>query len=270
MTDWQGKIVLVTGGSAGLGRFIAQAFGRAGAKVVIAARNEQQLQAAAAALKAEDLDATPIVADVTRQRDVERMFIEIDQQFGRLDVLVNNAGRSGRGKAIETSVDELRELIELNFLGLVRSTQAAMPALLKSQGHLVNIGSLAAKTVSPYLGAYPASKFPVAAYSHQLRLELGPQGLHVLLVCPGPVALPDRPDRYAKLAAEKDLPAAASQAGAGVKLKGIDPAWLSEKIVRACEQRRPELIVPRRARWLFAVTALWPRVGDWIIRRMTR
>ena len=78
-------------------------------------------------------------------------------------------------------------MIDLNFLSTVRVTQAALPHLLKTGGHLVQIGSLATKIASRYLGAYAASKFPVAAYCQQLRLELGPQGLHTLLVCPGPI-----------------------------------------------------------------------------------
>ncbi len=107
-------------------------------------------------------------------------------RFGRLDVLVNNAGRSMRGKVLDTTPEQFRELMELNLIGLVRCTRAAAPHLLQQRGHVVNIGSLGAKSAARWLGAYPATKFAVAAYSQQLRLELGPQGLHVLLVCPGP------------------------------------------------------------------------------------
>jgi len=170
---------------------------------------------------------------------------------------------------IDTPVDEFRDLLELNFLALVHCTQLAVPHLLKTGGHVVNIGSLGAKAVSPYLGAYPASKFPVAAFSHQLRLELGPQGLHVLLVCPGPIALPEARARYEHLVQEKQLPAAAVKPGGGVHLKGIDPERLARRIVAACEKRQPEIVVPGRARLLLAVSALWPRLGDWIIRKMT-
>ncbi len=94
--------------------------------------------------------------------------------------------------------------------------------MLKTRGHIVNIGSLAAKMASRYLGAYPASKFAVAAYTHQLRLELGPQGLHVLLVCPGPIARPDAGQRYS---GEAGRPPGVrpERPGGGVRLKGIDP-----------------------------------------------
>ena len=91
---------------------------------------------------------------------------------------------------------QFQAFLDLNFFGTVRCTRAAVPRLLMTRGHVVNIGSLAAKMAASYLGAYPVSKFAVAAYTHQLRLELGPQGLHVLLVCPGPIARPDAGQRY--------------------------------------------------------------------------
>ena len=269
MADWNDKVVVVTGGSAGLGRYIAREFAQRGAKVVIAARNQQQLDATVKELQDAGHDVSVLATDVTNQDDVDGLFSYVNETYSRLDVLVNNAGASSRGEAIDTSVADFRALIDLNFLSVVRCTRAAIPQLLKSQGHLVNIGSLAAKTVSRYLGAYPASKFPVAAYTHQLRLELASQGLHVLLVCPGPIAMPESDRRYQDWAAQKQLPESAGRPGAGVKLKGLDPTWLARRIVRGCERRQPELVAPLRARVVLAASAVWPRLGDWIIGVMT-
>ena len=168
--------------------------------------------------------------------------------------------------AIETSADKFRELFELNFLSLVRCTQAAAPHLIAARGHVVNIGSLAGKSAARYLGAYPASKFPVSAYSQQLRLELGPQGLHLLLVCPGPIARLDAGQRYEAA----NLPPEARQPGGGVALPGIPPEELAAKILRACERRQAELVIPGKARWLFAIAQLSPSWGDWIVRKMTK
>jgi short-subunit dehydrogenase len=139
--------------------------------------------------------------------------------------------------------------------------------LLASGGHMVNIGSLAAKSASRFMGPYAASKFAVAAYSQQLRLELGERGLHVLLVCPGPIASSEpRAHSAAELAA---LPESARRPGAGVKVRPIDPDLLAGRILRACERRDPELIVPGKARLLFALSQLSPRLGDWLVRRFT-
>jgi short-subunit dehydrogenase len=118
-----------------------------------------------------------------------------------------------------------------------------------------------------YLGAYPASKFAVAAYSQQLRLELEPRGLHVLLVCPGPLQREDAGRRYDQQA--QGLPAAARRPGGGARLKAIDPLALGQRIVRACQRRERELVVPGKVRWLAALAELSPAWADWLIRRKT-
>lgn len=282
MTYWKDKTALVTGGSAGLGLAIARQLVRQGARVAIVGRDQRRLDDAAASLNLEAAggisppsdvsgDSIPaavaIRADVTQQDQVEEMARQAVLSLDRLDLLVNGAGKSARGAAASTSADQFQELWELNFLALVRCTQACLPHLLKTKGHVVNIGSLASKTASPFLGAYPTSKFPVAAFSQQLRLELGPHGLHVLLVCPGPIQRDDAGVRYSEAVGE--MPPSAREPGGGVKLKGIDPSWLARRVLTACEARSLELIVPARARLLFAIAQFWPGLGDWIVRKMT-
>ncbi len=266
MSYWQGKVALITGGSAGLGFAIAETLGGLGASVMLAARDGERLQAAVGRLREKGYRAAGFATDVTDSEQVDALISATIGEYGRLDMLVNNVGRSTRRNVLDTSPDEFRDLLELNFLSVVRCTQAAAPHLIESRGHVVNIGSLASKSVSKYLGAYPASKFAVAAYSQQLRLELKPQGVHVLLVCPGPIARDDAGQRYD--AETGDLPESANQPGGGVKLRGIPPEKLAAKILRACERRRLELIVPARARWLFAISQLWPSLGDRIIAKM--
>jgi uncharacterized protein len=267
MPRWTDKVVLITGGSAGLGRAIAQAFAAAGARVMIVGRDPQRLDEAVAAMTAAGLKVLGRRADITSPQDVRELLDHVTATCGRLDVLVNCAGRSSRGLISETPPERFAELLELNFIATVRCTQAALPLLIASRGHVVNIGSLATKTASPYLGAYSASKFPLAAFSQQLRLEYSAQGVHTLLVCPGPIRRDDAGARYD--AESAGLPDTARRPGAGVKLSGIDPHALAAKIVHACERRRPELIVPGRAKLMFAVAQLWPTLGDWILRRMT-
>jgi short-subunit dehydrogenase len=267
MSYWQGKVVLITGGSAGLGKAIAFAAAEAGARVRLAARDNERLEQTIYELSQAGFPASGFLADVTQQASAAELISTTMESYGRLDCLINNVGKSSRGNALDTSAEEFRESLEVNFLSAVHCTQAAVPHLRESQGHLVNIGSLASKTVTRYLGAYPASKFALAGYTQQLRYELGPDGVHVLLVCPGPIARSDAGERYEQQTA--GLPDGAGQPGGGVNLKGIDPAWLAQRILRACQKRRPELIVPSKARWLFAISQLWPRLGDRIIGRMS-
>jgi len=261
---WRDKIVLVTGGSSGLGRIIAETFFRAGAKLALVALEQSDVEKAAAEIGGETL---PIHADITRQEDVDRIFETVKSRFAQLDVLVNNAGRSMRGKALNTTPEQFQALFDLNVLGTIRCTRAAVPMLLERRGHVVNIGSLAAKSATKYVGAYPVSKFAVAAYSQQLRLELGPEGLHVLLVCPGPIRREN--ERLYPLEGLEDIPESARQPGAGVKVGRIDPNSLAQKILTYCERRKPELVVPGKARILFALSQLMPMLGDWIVKKST-
>lgn len=258
----------MTGGSRGLGLAIARVLVGEGAKVVIVARDEQQLAVAAKEISTAANTASWLSVDLRRDEQVNGLVAELIRLHGRVDLLVNCAGRSDRGAVAELSTERFRELIDLNFLSTVRVTQAALPHLLKTRGHVVQIGSLAAKIASRYLGAYAASKFPLAAYAQQLRMELGPQGLHTLLVCPGPIRRDDAGNRYDREAA--GLPMGAKQPGGGVKLKGIDAEWLARQILTACERRQAELVVPARAKLLFALAQLWPALGDWIVLRMTK
>ena len=272
MGYWQEKVVVVTGGSSGLGRAIAQGFAANGAHVVIAARNLDLLQSTAADIRrqygAPGREVVPISCDVTKQEDVDRLFAETAAKFGRIDVLVNNAGRSARGQAIDTTPEEFQQMWDLNFLGAVRCTRAAARHLLAAGGHLVNIGSLSAKSASRFLSAYPVSKHALAAYTQQLRLELAPHGLHVMLVCPGPVILQDRDEnRYEAQTA--GLPESARKPGGGVKLSAVKAKELVRKMLRACEKRNPELVYPRTASLLFILSQISPRLGDWILRRWT-
>jgi len=266
MYYFRNKVVLVTGGSSGLGRAIAEAAAGQRARLAIVGLEADTVRQATDEM-AGNVEILGLVADLTRQEDVDRGIGAVVERFGRLDILVNGVGRTGRGKTLDTTPEQFRELFELNFLSAVRCTRAAVPHLLAHRGHVVNIGSLAAKTAARWMGAYPATKFAMAAYSQQLRLELGPQGLHVLLVCPGPVARKD--DRLYPLEGLEGLPIRARRPGGGAKTRTISPQWLAQEILRACEERRAELVAPFKARILFAISQLWPSLGDRILLRNT-
>ncbi len=266
MNHWQNKICLVTGASAGLGLAISRTLVNHGATVVMNARTAGPLSDAAELLQATGGKVIAIPGDVTSQEDVQLIVEAVRAQFGGLDLLCNCVGQSARGAVLDTTPEDFQKLWDVNFLATVRMTRAFAPQLIERRGHLVNIGSLASKVAARYYGAYPASKFAVSAYSQQLRLELGPQGLHVLLVCPGPITRQDDAPRYA---VADTIPAAAQQPGGGAKLRSLDPIWLAERILTACEKREPELIVPWKMRLLLALAALSPKLGDWLLTKAT-
>ncbi len=264
---WQDKVCVVTGASSGLGEAIARTLAARGAQLVLVARHLERLEQTADTLRALGGKVLAVGADLTVQQDVDNLIQQVVLRFGQVDFLCNCAGRSSRGAILDTTPEDFQQLLDINFLATVRTTRAFAAALLGQRGHLVQIGSLASKVAARYLGAYPASKFALAAYAQQLRLELGPDGLHVLLVCPGPISRGDWVPRYAEAA--DGLPAEAQQPGGGAKLRGIAPTWLAERILIACEKRQPELIVPWKARALLALAQLSPRLGDWLLLRAT-
>jgi short-subunit dehydrogenase len=266
MSYWQGKTVIVTGGSSGLGSTLVEELARRGAGVVAVARGQARLDERFAQSAAQGLPVLPVAADVTLQSDVERIVRAAVDRFGAIDGLVNCAGRSTRAGILDTTPQEMQALWEINVLATVRMTRACASHVLRAKGHIVNIGSLASRTAGPFLGAYPATKHAVAAYTQQLRLELSGQGVHVLLVCPGPIRRPEAGLRYE----DGDVPAQARRPGGGARLRLLDPHRLAAEILIACEMRKPELVRPRKARLLFAAAVLSPRLGDWLIGRYTR
>ncbi len=273
MSYWENKRALILGGSSGLGRALAEVLLDRGARVAIAARGQAALSKAAAALATHGSEVVPLQADVTSAADVERLAIALNERWHGIDLVAHCAGRSMRGDAITTPPSKFHELWELNFLSAVRVAQAFTPALLRSRGHVVLVSSLAGKCAPRYLGAYPASKFPLTAFAQQLRMELGPRGVHTLLVSPGPIARTaggasgseSIPNRYADQTG--DLPESATRPGGGARLKAIDPLVLAQRILAACEGRRSELVVPAKTKLLFALAELWPTLGDRILRR---
>lgn len=264
MTNWKDKHALIVGGSAGLGMAVAKALQAAGANVAIAARDVARLDAASKDVSAAGRQVITWPVDVLDENSVAKLADRVEQEWGGLDLLVNAVGKSDRGRLEDTTPQQFRELFELNFIGTVRCTQALLPLLVRCTGSVANIGSLASKAASANLGAYPASKFAVAAFSQQLRLEQGDK-LHVLLVCPGPIRRDDAGRRYEA----ENVPPSALRPGGGVHLPGLDPEDVARKILRACEKKKPELVVPGKARLLFAIADLFPRLADWIVRRMT-
>lgn len=269
MADWYQKIVVVTGGSDGLGLVIARHFAMRRATVVILARDPSRLKSVASDL----LSLNPehrlfgIVADVTDPDSIQQAVARIIKDHQRIDVWINNVGRSIRVPLVESQLSQYRDLMEVNFFSAVECSLQSLPWLSKSSGHLVQIGSLASKTGWPLMAPYSASKHALAAFHHQLRLE-GPQNVHYLQVCPGPILRSDAGTRYQDSTAGLD-PSAADP-GAGVKIKGISPEKLAHRIEVALLKRQPEIVWPVKSRLLFILAQLSPAMADWLLGKMKK
>jgi dehydrogenase/reductase SDR family protein 7B len=179
------KVVIITGGSSGIGKGCAEVFGKAGAKIVITGRNEKNLRDTVLELHQKNIEAIGIAADVSIEKDNEKVISETISRFGGIDVLINNAGISMRGLFEETDLDVIRRVMDINFYGTVYATKYALPHILKSKGSIVSISSIAGVRGLPARTGYSASKFAMQGFMEALRTELMKKGVHVLVACPG-------------------------------------------------------------------------------------
>ncbi len=174
-----GKVVLITGASEGIGAACAAEFARAGAKLSLTARSEEGLNRAGPAALVTPGDLT---GDDTRRRVVARTL----ERFGAIDILINNAGVGTYLPSWNMPMEEARRLMELNFFALLDMTQLVAPHMrARKSGMIVNIGSIGGKIVLPWSTLYSASKYAVGALTEGLRMELRRDGVHAMLVCPG-------------------------------------------------------------------------------------
>ncbi|RAW03144.1 SDR family oxidoreductase [Pseudochryseolinea flava] len=180
-----GKVVIITGGSSGIGKALAEVFGRRGSKIIITGRNGSDLNAVVNELSNKGITITGIQADVTSVADNERMASEAMRAYGRIDVLINNAGISMRALFSETDLDVVKKVMDINFYGVLYATKACLPEITKNKGSVVGISSIAGFRGLPGRTGYSASKFALNGFLEVLRTELLKQDVHVLTACPG-------------------------------------------------------------------------------------
>jgi len=183
------KVVVITGASAGIGAALAELVGRKGGRPVLAARREPELRQVAARSGPE---ALPVVADVTRREDVQRVLDAALARFGQVDVWVNNAGRGITRLVSELTDEDMDEMMRVNVKSALYGMQAVLPHFQsRGSGHLINVSSMLGRVPSvPFRSAYNAAKHALNALTANLRMELSEQhpGIHVSTVMPGPVA----------------------------------------------------------------------------------
>ncbi len=187
-TPLQDRVALVTGASSGIGEATAVALAAAGAVVAVGARRADRLQDLVARIEADGGRALALDLDVTDEAQCRSAVQQTVDQFGGLDVLVNNAGVMLLGPIEDADTEDWRRMIGTNVLGLMYMTHAALPHLLAGKGDVVNVSSVAGRTARAGAGVYNASKWGVGAFSESLRQEVTGRGVRVVLVEPGAVA----------------------------------------------------------------------------------
>lgn len=180
-------VVAITGASTGIGRALALAWAKRGATLVLSARGEEALNAVAREVKDAGGEVFVEAGDVTREDDRVRFVQRARLEKGRLDVLVNNAGRGYYGTSRTIAITDLESIFQLNVFAPLRLAQLAIDPLARTSGTIVMMSSIAGVVAAPRLGAYAASKFALEALSMSLRAELASTGVKVVVIRPGPV-----------------------------------------------------------------------------------
>jgi short-subunit dehydrogenase len=179
------KVVIITGASSGIGLATAKEFAVLGARVVLAARSQVLLQAIESELKAAGREAFAVTTDVTRDEDCQNLVKATIEKYGKIDILINNAGISMRALFRDVDIHVLKRLFDVNFWGAVQCTKYALPYLIKSRGSVVGVSSVAGFVGLPGRTGYSASKYALHGFLETLRIENLKNGLHVLIMCAG-------------------------------------------------------------------------------------
>ncbi|GFS12380.1 dehydrogenase/reductase SDR family member 7B [Elysia marginata] len=237
----QDKVVFITGASSGLGEALAEAFHLCGCKVVIAGRNADKLEELKNRLESrkEDHHHSPVVCVLDLEDDElsEKVHQAVGNVWGRVDILINNAGMSYRGSVAETKPEVDKKLMAVNHFGHIEITKAILPYMVKQRsGHIVCVSSVQGKLPIPHRSAYAASKHAIQAYFDSLRAEVDHQGIRVCVVSP----------YYIRT--NLSLNALSADGSAYGKVdqttkNGYDPHFVAKKIINCVQQRQDELIL---------------------------
>lgn len=270
IANWADRLVVVSGGTSGLGLQLVVAVSKQHAHVVIIGRDLQRLESArllALQHGAKSAECFSIDLRVDSEQDAGAIRFRSWLANRNVDLLVNAVGRSDRGALEKLQSSELDSMFQDNVICVWNMTRICLDSLRRARGCITNIGSLAGLIAVPKMGAYSIAKFALTAMTRQLRLELAADGVHVMLVSPGPIRRDDSATRYQDLAAARGADAETAAPGGGADLKLIDPEVLCQKILSGAHARQSELAYPSKAKLLAAIAALWPSLADRILRR---
>lgn len=246
------RVVVITGASSGIGAAVARACGARGMRVVLAARRAELLDEVAAAVTAAGGEALACPLDVRVPGDPDRLVARALERFGRIDVMLANAGLGHSGLAARLSDAEIEAVVAVNLVGVIRCARAALPPMLEQRsGHVITVSSVAGGIAMPRAGLYAATKAGVHRFSESLRREVTSHGLFVSDVIPGVVDTP-------MVANLRTLPKA-------------PVAGLAAAILRLMDHPRPRLIWPGWYGPLIRLNARAPGLVDrlvaWHLRR---
>lgn len=244
-TNIEGKIVVITGASSGLGEATSRLLSAEGASVVLGARRVDRLQSLADELTRGGRKALAIATDVVHRDQVQKLIDTAAQTYGRIDVLMNNAGLMPQALLERLKVDEWEQMIDINIKGVLYGIAAALPYMKQQKsGHFINVSSVAGHKVGPGFAVYAATKWGVRALSEGLRQEVKPYNIRTTVISPGAVATelpnsvtdPDAGERIRKFYAEVAIPADSFARAVAFAISQPDDVDINEILFRPTRQ----------------------------------
>jgi NAD(P)-dependent dehydrogenase (short-subunit alcohol dehydrogenase family) len=240
--SFQGKNVLITGGSRGLGLVLAREFYKQGARVAICARNAAELERARLDLQLWREDVVTVPCDVTVKTEVDEMVLAVREQLGPIDVLVNNAGVIAVGPMETMTIEDYQESMDTHFWAALYTTLAVLPQMReRGHGRIVNISSIGGMVSVPHLLPYCAGKFALTGFSEGLRAELLKNNIYVTTVCPGLMRTGSA--RNAEFKGKHRAEYAFFSVSGSLPILSIDADRAGRQIVAACRRGAAEIVV---------------------------
>jgi dehydrogenase/reductase SDR family member 7B len=252
------KVVIITGGSSGIGKALATVFGSNGSKILITGRNLDELNKAVTELKNKGIEIHGVQADVSVEEDNRRMAEETIKIYGRIDILINNAGISMRALFDEVDLDVVKKVMDINFFGVLYATKYCLPEIEKNKGSIIGISSIAGYRGLPGRTGYSASKFALNGFLEVLRTEHLKTGVHVLTACPGFTA-----SNIRKRSLTKD----GSSQGESPRNEGkmMTAEACASHIYRATIKRKNTLVLTTQGKLVVFINKWLPRLADKLV-----
>lgn len=250
----------MTGASSGIGKETALLLGKKGCSVVLAARREQPLQELARRIEADGGQSLVVKTDVSDERQVQRLIDAAQQRFGRIDVLINNAGFGLAATVAETTPEEMERIWRTNFMGTFYGIRSVLP-VMKAQGggQILTIASVVGKRATPLNGAYCATKFAQVGLMESLRMELRNSPIRCTVICPGATET--------EFISAMENPGQRSVSNTGPIQSA---ATVAKAIVRSIGRPSGEVLTQPLARILVLMNAVSPKLVDWAVARMKK
>jgi short-subunit dehydrogenase len=257
----EARVIAITGASAGIGRATAVRMAREGCAIAACARRADRLDTLAGEIGAGGGQALTVVADVTSEEDMAHFVERTMERFGRLDVMMCNAGFGIYGAIDDISADQMRKLMDVNYFGTFYAARAALPVFRKQRrGHIVIVSSIVGKRGVPYMGAYSATKFAQVGMAECLRSELVGSNIHVSVVCPVSTTSDFKEVMIRETGSD------ISQSNGPVQ----SVEKVADAVARAIEHPIPEVYPYLKSRGLVLLNALAPGFTDRIVQRFGR